>query len=180
IVIEKFIEKLGLKDIILWGHSNGGAISIKIVNNKKINISRLILNNSAGIRNDKKRSLKRKTIGLLIKPFKILKNIPGFHKIREYFYRAIGGQDYLNAEKNPYLKQTYLNMISSDLSNDLDKINLNTLLIWGREDKYTPLSDGLKMRNNIKKAKIVILDNEKHGIHINSPEKLVNTFLNNI
>ena len=46
-LIESFIWELWLKDIILWWHSNGGAISIKLVNKSKINIKRLILNNSA-------------------------------------------------------------------------------------------------------------------------------------
>lgn len=191
VVVEEFIKKLWLNNIILWWHSNWWAISIKIANRWKVNISRLILNNSAWIRNDSKRSLKRKILNLftgIIK--KIIWIIPNsikkklkiifFTKLREYFYRAIWWQDYLNAEKNPFLKQTYLNIISSDLSDEFAKINQNTLLIWWREDTYTPLSDWIKMRNNIKNAKMVIIDNEKHGIHIKNPETLVNTFLNNI
>lgn len=187
-VIEKFIIELWLKNIILWWHSNGWAISIKIANRWKIKISRLILNNSAWIRNDKKRSFKRKILNSFTKIIKkIIHFTPtpirrglGWDRVREYFYRAIWWQDYLNAEKNPFLKQTYLNMISSDLSDDIPKISNNTLLIWWRDDTYTPLSDWLKMREYIKKSKLVILDDEKHWIHIKSPEKLVNTFLNNI
>lgn len=180
IVIEKFIKELWLKNIILWWHSNGWAISIKIANRWKVSISRLVLNNSAWIRNDIKRGTKRKIIWKIIKPLKLFKNVPWFKKLREYFYKAIWWQDYLKAEQNPFLKQTYLNMISSDLSDEFEKIEIDTLLIWWREDTYTPLSDWLKMRNNIKKSKLVILDNEKHWIHLKSPEKLTNTFLNNI
>jgi hypothetical protein len=36
------------------------------------------------------------------------------------------------------------------------------------------------MRNNIKNSKMVVLDNETHGIHIKNPERLVKTFLDNI
>ena len=59
IIVENFIKELSIiwkEWIILWWHSNGWAISIKISNRKKLKISTLILNNSAGIRNDKKRS----------------------------------------------------------------------------------------------------------------------------
>jgi len=179
-IIENFIKELKLDNIILWGHSNWGAISIKIANNWKINISRLVLNNSAWIRNDKKRSFKRKIIWQIIKPFKLIKKIPWWKKLRNLFYRAIWSHDYLNAENNKYLKQTYLNMISSDLKEDIKKVNIDTLLIRWVEDTYTPLSDGNYMRDNIKKSRIVTLAWEKHWIHLHSPKKLVDSFLDNI
>jgi pimeloyl-ACP methyl ester carboxylesterase len=180
IVIEEFIKELNLKNIILWWHSNGWAISIKIANRWKIKINRLILNNSAWIRNDKKRNLKRKILNYIVKYFSFLKKVFIFKKIRIIFYKIIGGQDYLNAEKNPYLKQTYLNMISSDLQNEIKNIKNHTLLIWWENDTYTPISDWLLMRKYIKNSKLIVLENEKHWIHLTSPDKLANTFLNNI
>jgi len=179
-VIEEFIKELWLKNIILWWHSNWWAISIKIANRWNINILRLVLNNSAWIRNDTKRNFKRKILKLLIRPIKYFKKVPLYNRIRNIFYKAIWSHDYLNAEKNPYLKETYLNMIKSDLKDTIKKIELNTLLIWWENDTYTPKSDWNYMRNHIKNSKIVILENEKHWIHLTSPEKLVNTFLNNI
>ncbi len=190
-VIEEFIQELWLKDIILWWHSNGWAISIKIVTRNKIKIKRLILNNSAWIRNDKKRSIKRKILSSFTRIIKkILTIIPSrknwdknnslIKKLRKLFYRAIWWHDYLNAENNPNLKETYLNMIKSDLSDLIPNITQNTLLIWWQNDTYTPVKDWIYMRNNIKNSKMVVLENEKHWIHITSPEKLVHTFLNNI
>ncbi len=186
-IIEKFIEDLKQKykdlnfdNLILWGHSNWWAISIKLVNRKKIKILRLVLNNSAWIRNDKKRSLKRKIFNNLIKSLKFLKNIKWFKKLRILFYKAIWSHDYLKAENNPNLKQTYLNMISSDLKDEIKNIDNHTLLIWWEKDSYTPVSDAHFMRNNIKNSKLVILDNETHWIHLKNPERLVKTFLDNI
>ena len=189
-LIEEFVDNLKEKHkninfdkLILWGHSNWGAISIKIVNRKKIKVLRLILNNSAWIRNDKKRSLKRKILNILIKIYKKLPLHQGRGLgwgLRNLFYRAIWSQDYLNAEKNPNLKQTYLNMISSDLKEDIKKIEDFTLLIWGEKDSYTPVSDAYFMRDNIKKSKLVILNNETHWIHLKNPKRLVETFLQNI
>ncbi len=186
-IIENFIEDLKDKykdlnfdNLILWGHSNWWAISIKLANRKKLKILRLVLNNSAWIRNDKKRSLKRRIFNNLVKPLKKLKNIKWFKKLRELFYKAIWSHDYLQAEKNPNLKQTYLNMISSDLKNEIKNIDNHTLLIWWEKDSYTPVSDGHFMRNNIKNSKLVILDNETHWIHLKNPDRLVKTFLDNI
>ena len=179
-IVEEFIKDLGLDNIILWWHSNWWAIAIKIANRNKIKISRLVLNNSAWIRNDKKRGDKRKVLTILVKIFKPLKKVPGFNYIRTIFYRFIWWQDYLASENNPYMKQTYLNMIKSDLQDIVPDISQNTLLIWWEKDTYTPLSDGLLIRKMIKNSKMIVLENEKHWIHITSPEKLVITFLNNI
>ena len=179
-VVEEFIKELWLNNIILWWHSNWWAISIKIASRKKINISRLILNNSAWIRNDNKRKIKRKILNFIINHLKFIKKIFIYKKIRILFYKIIWWQDYLNAEKNPFLKETYKNMIKSDLSDEIKNLKQHTLLIWWKNDTYTPLSDWIFMRNNIKNSKMVTLENEKHWIHLNSPEKLVNTFLNNI
>lgn len=179
-VIEEFVKKLKLENIILWGHSNWWAISITLENRWKIDIDRLILNNSAGIRNDKKRTKKRKVLNYLIKNLGFFKKIFIFKKIRILFYKLIWGTDYLNAEKSPYLKQTYLNMISSDLQEKIKQIEKNTLIIWWENDIYTPLSDGYFMRNNIKNSKMIVLDNETHWIHIKNPKRLVKTFLDNI
>ncbi len=185
-VVEEFIKNRGLKNIILWWHSNGGAISIKIANRWKIKIDRLILNNSAWIRNDRKRSLKRKVFNALSNTIK--KILPpgrgkigmGISKIRELFYKAIWSRDYIEAEKNPHLKETYKNMISSDLKEEIKKIKEHTLLIRWEKDTYTPLSDWNYMRNNIANSKMIVLQDEKHWIHLHSPEKLVKTFLKNI
>lgn len=179
-VISKFLKELNINNFILWWHSNWWAISIKIANSNIFNIKRLVLNNSAGIRNDKKRSIKRKIINKIAEIYKKLPFPKWNSKLRELFYKVIGSHDYLKAEKNPFLKETYKNMISSDLSEDIKKINKDTLLIWWELDRYTPLSDAYFMRENIKKSKLIILDNETHWIHIKNPYRLVETFLNNI
>lgn len=182
-IIENFIEDLknkyeniNLNNLILWWHSNGWAIAIKIANRKKIKILRLVLNNSAWIRNDKKRTFKRKLFSFIVKPFKFLKN----NSLRRVFYKLIWNHDYLEALDNPNLKQTYLNMISTDLREDIKKIDLFTLILWWEKDTYTPISDAYFMKDNIKKSKLVILNNQTHWIHIKNPKILVETFLQNI
>ncbi len=184
LLIENFIKELKIDELILWWHSNWWAISIKIANRWKLDITRLVLNNSAWIRNDNKRSVKRKIFNSITKLIK--KGIPKewggriLKSLRNLFYRFIWSQDYLKAERNPYLKQTYLNMISSDLTKDIAQIQINTLLLWGEKDTYTPLSDWLFMRKLIPHSKIVTIPDEKHGIHLQNPKLLISTFLKNI
>ena len=187
-LIKGFLETIWIKNIILWWHSNGWAISIKLVTNWKITIDRLVLNNSAWIRNNPKRSMKRKILNnISISIKKILPNSNNcwikckyLKKIREIFYKLIWSHDYLEAEKNPIFKQTYLNMINTDLENEIKKIKIDTLLIWWEKDNYTPLSDWNTMRKNITNSKLVVIVNEKHWIHLTNPVELCRTFISNV
>ena len=101
-------------------------------------------------------------------------------KIRIIFYKLIWSSDYINSEENPFLKQTYLNMISSDLILEIWKIKTDTLLIRWEKDTYTPISDWVKIRKLIKNSKFIMIENQKHWIHLQAPDILLNTFLNNV
>ena len=189
IIVEEFVEKLkktykniNFNKLIIWGHSNWWAIAIKLANRKKIKIQKLVLNNSAWIRNDTKRNLKRKILNITAKAFNkinFLKNkkIYILEKIKKLFYKVIWNYDYLEAIDNPNLKNTYLNMIACDLKEEIKNINIETLILWWEKDKYTPLRDWYFMKENIKKSKIVVLKNKNHSIHLKDPKILVKHFL---
>lgn len=159
-VITEFIDELNLWEIILFWHDVGGAISVKIANTNKLEISNLVLNNSIGIKKNNKNSIK--------------------NKIFNYFKKIFLRKKHSNPEKNILLKKTFQNIINEDLLKDIKKININTLLIWWEKDNFTPISDWYKFRNIIKKSKLCVLDNEFHDIHIQNPKRLIETFLKNI
>ena len=173
--VKDFLKKLNIDDIILLWHSNGWAISICLV--WKIKIKKLILNNSAWIRKKTKTSLKRKIFWFFVKPLKFLRNLPWWEKLRIIFYKLIWGHDYLDAEKNPFKRQTFLNMINTDLQEQIQNISISTLLIRWRYDTYTPLEDGKKMNKLIKNSELKIIDST-HWIHIKKPKELVEVILN--
>lgn len=179
-LVEWLIRELWLKDFILMGHSNWWAISIKILNRWNIKPKKLILNNSAGIRNKISTNWKRKIYGMLIKPFKFIVSLPGGKKFRELFYRAIWSHDYLKASKSPYLKWTIQNVLTADLQEEMKNLDIDTLLIRGELDTYTPLSDGKLINSLIKKSSLDIIQWEKHWIHLHNPVKLVEVILEKI
>lgn len=179
-VVEDFIEILKLKDFILLWHSNGWAISIRLLNRWNIKPKKLILNNSAWIRQKPSLSFKRISLKYLSLPFKVFKFIPGYNALRRLFYRAIWAHDYINSEHNQFLNGTFKNMINTDLKNELLNIKIKTLIIWWENDAYTPVLDWYLMKKKIKGSKLVVLDNERHGIHLQNPKRLVETIIDNI
>jgi len=181
-LIEDFSIKLELNDFILFWHSNWWAISIKIANRWLIKIKKIILNNSAWIRNNFKRVLKRKILKIIIYPFKKLFNTRSkiIYKIKTLFYKLIWSRDYIESKKNIFLLETYKNMISSDLQEEMKNIKLNCLIIFWEKDKYTPVKDWIIMNKNIQNSKLIILKNEKHSIHLTNPSLLGKTILENL
>lgn len=96
--------------------------------------------------------------------------------LRKRMYSFIGS-DHLNTGK---LKETFLKIISEDISASAKKITTPTLLIWGESDTETPLSDGKKLAGLIADCKLKVISDAGHFVHKeNSQEvaKLVQEFL---
>lgn len=168
-LVEGFIFKKEISNPILVGHSFGGRISIKLAANKLGLIRKLILVDSAGIRRE---FSGRKAIAKLVKPlFK-----PVFMRgLRKKIYKQMGSEDYL---ATPELKETYLNIIGEDLTPLLDRIKADTLIIWGSDDKETPLSDAEMMKSRIEYSELKVLENAGHFSFIDQPEEFVETIKN--
>lgn len=155
---------------IVIGHSNGGRITLKYINMHPGHISKLVLIDSAGVFDDSKtKSLKLSIYKSLAKLGKPLKSIP---YVRQVFYKLIGATDYYKAKPN--MKKTMQNMLSADKNIDLNNIKTPTEIIWGREDKLTPLSDAYKLKKAIPGSVLTVIDDARHSPHANHPQEVAN------
>ncbi len=146
-LLKELIEKEIKDEVVILGHSFGGRVAIKFASNFPELVKKLILIDSAGfIKND----LKTKLFKFLSKIFKPLSRISIFSGIKIKIYRFLNTEDYL---AYPELKETYKNIVSEDLTEELKKIKSATLIIWGEDDRTTPLKWGEKMHNLIYNSK---------------------------
>ncbi|MDD5213372.1 MAG: alpha/beta hydrolase [Candidatus Gracilibacteria bacterium] len=150
-----FIEKLELKNPTLIGHSFGGRVSI-ILGAKSENIEKIILIGAAGIK--PKGNPNREKIVSIAKAFF---SLPGLSKIGEKLKDKFSSRDYLRAGK---LKNIFLKVINTDLTEYLPKINKQTLLIRGDLDAETPISDGKLMNKLIPDSKLKVYKNGTHFV----------------
>ena len=168
-----FTKQLGISQFYLLGHSFGGSIAIKLAAEEPEKIKKLILVDSAAKRpgqNFIKKTLK--TISNLSKPFSFL---PGYQFARRIFYRFILRKtDYLQVKG--IMKETFKKVVAEDLSFLWQKITIPTLIIWGKNDKITPLSDAYSMQKAIKNSELKILSCG-HNVHREKPEELINLIL---
>ncbi len=161
----------------LLGHSFGGRMAIKFAVKHPEKLKGLILVSSAGIK--PKQNILYLTFLAYAKKFKwfflkipVLRNFFSF--FRNIFYKYILRKtDYLEAEKFPYLKETFKNIIKEDLTGELSKIKVPTLIIWGDRDKMTPLSDAYLMKEKIKNSRLEIMEGVAHTPHLENPKILV-------
>lgn len=164
--VQWLAKKINNKSVLI-GHSNGGRIAIAFAARYPSKIKKLVLIDSAGIyHNELPHRLKMIAFRTIAK---IGKAITTSERLKNLLYKLAREGDYKNA--NPIQRQTMINLISTDLTPLLSKISIPTLIIWGKDDKITPLSDGKLMRQKIKGSTIKILD-AKHSPQFTNPKEV--------
>lgn len=161
--LNDYIIRNNIKNPIILGHSFGGRIAIKYASMFK-NIDRLILVDSAGIKKrlTLKKLIKVKTYKLKKKWYKLTRNINKYNQL----ITNSGSYDYKNASN--IMKATLSKIISEDLKKHLRDIPVETLIIWGKDDKETPYKDALTMNKLIKNSGLVTLENTGHFPYLES------------
>ena len=168
--VKDFIDKLNIQVDVLVGHSFGGRIAIKAVAMNIIKPKKLILIASAGIA--KKRIIRNCFFYIFTKAGKIITLLPPFIFWRKYFRKKIyklAGSDYFLSGK---LKNTFLNVIKEDLTLSANKIVISTLLIWGEQDKATPLEEGQRLSQLICNSQLEIITGAGHFVHQEKSQKV--------
>lgn len=178
--LNKVIRELGLKDFTLLGHSFGGAVAIKTLSlSPELPVSRLILVDSSGIR----RFHPKKIIGLfLAKAGKITFSLPGLRRFsnpaRHFLYKNLKETDYLDAGR---LKQTFIRVVNDNIAGLLDKISNHTLILWGKNDSVTPMSEAKTLHSKIKNSQLIVINDASHFPFLEKPDefcKIVTDFIN--
>ena len=164
--VKAFIDKLGLKDPIMVGHSNGGRITLKMCAEGMVSPEKIVLFGSAGIRSERTRKQKFRTF-----TFKTIKRALTLPIVRNYSEEALerarrhfGSADY--RALTPFMRQTFNRVIGQDLTPCLAKIKAPTLLVWGENDTATPLWMGQLMEKEIPDAGLVVLKGCGHFAYL--------------
>ena len=158
----EFINKTGLENPILIGHSHGGRVILKMAAEGMVNPPKIVLLDSAGL--IPKKTVKQK---LRANSFKAIKRVLTLPIIKEHSEGLLdkarkhyGSADYNAAPE--VLRKTLISLVNTDLRNIIHKISCPTLLIWGDKDTATPLSDAKIIESKIKDAGLCILENTGH------------------
>lgn len=175
--VAHFVDKLQLKPLCLIGHSFGGRIILKGVGNATLSTEKIVLIAAAGVTTQTPNKL---GWGILAKAGRAFLSIPPLSLLKESARKKLYshlGSDYNTAGQ---LKETFLNVIGEDLSQDAQRITKPTLLIWGDADTATPLADGQRLNALMPNSKLEAIAGANHFVHQSHPQEvgqLIKTFL---
>ncbi len=170
--LKQYLSSQKLEEYILLGHSFGGSLALKLASERPQGLEKLILVNSSGVR--KRFTLKKMIFLALAKIGKLFFLIPPFCFLKKpasfLLYTLAREKDYFKAD--PVMKKTLHQVVNDDLTGELKKIQTPTLLLWGKQDKETPLGQGQLMNQKIQQSKLVVLDTT-HGLPFKKTQQLV-------
>jgi len=139
-ILTLFLEEIGVKPMVVVGHSFGGKVATLL------NPECLILLSSSGILVPKSWSIKAKiAIFKLLKPF-------GFGKIRNFFISSDA------KGMNHEMYETFKNVVNEDFENSFANFKNKALLFWGKDDTATPLWTAKKISTLIENTTLYPLD----------------------
>lgn len=179
--LSDFIRWLGqtlpASPVILLGHSFGGQLAAAFAAQYPDRVKKLILVDSSGVRDHSVWATTKRTVFLILA--KLGKLLFKNEALRKFLYKAAREQDYLNAP--PLLRRSMSNILDAEIDQELVKIKCPTLLIWGRQDRVTPLWLGQFFKQQIKQSRLEIIEQARHSpqfTHVREVARLITSFVN--
>ena len=151
--VSELIEFCKANNIVkphVLAHSFGARVALKLACQNSQFFDKLVLTGAAGLKS-------RLTVKKVVKQtaFNVLKAFIPREKLKAFY-----SPDYLALDE--IMKQSFVKIVSEHLDYTLPFIQNQTLLIFGKNDKETPLYMAKKLNNGIKNSKLIILENAGH------------------
>lgn len=153
--LDNFVKLNKIGKFFLLGHSFGGRISIDISASSD-RVEKLVLYGTPIFRNE---NVKLRLSKLVSRNLKV-KNVP-------FFSNFLRSNDYRKARG--HLRELFINTLNYDLVSKLEKIEVETLLIWGEDDEEVPVETAYKAKSLFIKSTIEILPRLGHFAHLANP-----------
>jgi pimeloyl-ACP methyl ester carboxylesterase len=165
--VHAFLKVLGLRKVFLVGHSMGGAIVQTLALTHPEVIKGIVLVGTG---------VKLKVLPMILNGIKnnfreTVQNITRFAYSRKVSSDLIerGVSDMMRCRPE-VLYGDFLACDRFDLMNEVEKIDLPTLVLCGNEDELTPVKYSQFLQQRIKGSKLEIFPNAGHMVMIESPE----------
>ena len=100
-------------------------------------------------------------------------------RLREYIAAKLGSKDFQAAGD---LRRTFVKVVNEDLKDYLPRIKSPVLLVWGENDRETPLKDGQLMKELIPDSRLEVIPGGGHFSYMDDQpifNSILESFLNN-
>lgn len=160
-VTRELLDALGWERVDVVAHSFGGRVAAKLAAETPGRVGRLVLVAAAGLR--PRRTLRYRVRTALLKLGKWLARLggPPAERLRQRLVHSFASRDYLAAGP---LRETFVRVVREDLSGDFRRISAPTLLVWGSEDRETPLEQGKRLAGLIPDSDLLVVEGAGHYV----------------
>lgn len=147
-MVVSLCEFLQIEKFNLIGHSFGGRVAILVATLCRQKTKKLVLVDSAGIK--PKRGVR---YHLKVLAYKIRKKL--HLNLKDY-----GSEDY--KKLSPEMKGIFVSIVNTHLDSFLPMIEAKTLIVFGKQDKTTPIYMAKTLHKRIKDSQLYIMKNAGH------------------
>jgi pimeloyl-ACP methyl ester carboxylesterase len=171
--VEDVMNQLGASETCVVAHSFGARIAIRLASTGRAGIRAMLLTGAAGLkpRITWRRRLANRAARAGSVVFALPALRPAADLARRTLYRAMGSMDYYLARG--VMRDTFRLVIEEDLADDMRAVRVPVKLLWGAEDRATPLSDGRRMAELIPGAELEVVDGAGHALPHERPDLVV-------
>ena len=187
VLVENFLRKNHLHDVIVIGHSYGGGVALSLALIDPARIKKMVLIDAAAYRQQLPKLIRWLQIpffgafGFYLLPahFEVAES----YRYAFYDDRKIPSdivQRYTENLNRPGAKRVYLEASHQLIPQDIDcvskyykTIKIPTLIIWGANDIVIPKNKAYRLHRDLKNSQLVVLPRCGHIPHEECPEKVI-------
>ena len=151
--IKKILNQYEIDSLVIVGHSFGGRVAIKF----------------AYLYQESYKNLK--AYHFKIFHYKFLKKRAKTNEKARKKLSKFGSSDY--KKLSSIMKQTFINIVNEDLSYEAKLINVQVVIIWGKNDKETKLYMAKKLNKFISGSKLYIFDKAGHFSYLDNKQEFL-------
>lgn len=173
-----YLEQAGLDRVDLLGHSFGGRIGLRIASEWPGRLRRLVLVDAAGL--PRRRSWSQRGRLLAIRTLgRVIRSLPSFwsQSLLAWYRERYGSRDYKNAGE---LRGTFVKVVAEDQTANVRLITAPTLVLWGADDRETPVEMAHRFGALIRDSEVVVLPGDHFpfvGAGVHACAQIVDEFL---
>lgn len=192
--IHELMKHFNIDSTVLIGNSLGGEVALDFTIKHPEKVSELVLIDSAGYQKNKeitKLLVKMSRYKIVSRILRVITTRLLSRKIAEWalYNETVIDENMIEAYYRPMKDKegfnAFIELVKNLSYTDFDyekvkEIKVPTLIIWGKNDKWIPVSDAYRFHRDIKDSRLAIIENCGHGPQEEYPAevaKIIEEFL---